>query len=646
MFRQSPYLAALGVIVTGVIFTGGSLGLMAPPAHADMAAAPHLAYPLVSASQVHGAASQVHGAADVVAAEDLRLGEIQRNGPGLARTPGGTLVGSSSPNTYTQDNAAGDTLVLTARPTAYVLADLLSVAPRAFTRMKDGSYLFSEHLAVMTGATLRLSAPGGLTVRLASGPRGFASIVALGGRLELVGRKDAPVSLSSWDVDAGAPDTATYDGRAYLRTIDGTMTADHVDASALGFWSGRTGGLALTGSALAQPGVPAHSGRSGTSGSDSWGLFTVGDAKKPAAGTRQPGPAGPNLKRNVPAPALVSYRITNTSITGNAFGLFISGTSGISVSDTTVKDSLFAGVVLHRYVTKGVLSRTSSNNNAGDGFLVDRATTGITLNQASADDNAGSGFIVSGVPEADGPSVAGESTSSYGNNVISNSTANGNGRYGMHIVGGATVRVHNNRVTDSDVGIAVTGPAEGVSIIDNEIADAPRQGIALVDGVRLSTVTGNSVDGTGTGIYLRDSAGQVNGNTIQRAAAHGVSLVGQVAGSDVAGNVLAGSGASALDVARSSGAVASSGNQVGGWHKYTSPGYFWFNKMLQPLTLLWVMIAMLLLLSLARNRLSLAHARKEDLVVHPYTHQITPQFPTDGGSTTLEPTGEPSRSSS
>jgi len=181
-------------------------------------------------------------------------------------------------------------------------------------------------------------------------------------------------------------------------------------------------------------------------------------------------------------------------MTGNAFGLFISGTNGISVSDTNVRDSLISGVVLHRNVTNGVLSRVSSDNSAGDGFLVDRASTAITLNQTTANDNVLSGFMLSGVSEANGPSVAGPSTDSYGTNMISNSAASGNGRYGIHVVGGTNIGVHNNRVTDTDMGIVVSGSAQGVSIIGNEIVNTGRKGIALVDGVSGSTVADNLVN--------------------------------------------------------------------------------------------------------------------------------------------------------
>jgi hypothetical protein len=436
--ERSMWKTALGVIVAG-----GSLALMVVPAQADTQPGTHLGPSLLSTTAAHSAS-------EAVAAEDLRLTEIRS---------GSTLSHRQKRNRktpYTVVGAGGDTLVLTPRSATYTLADIRRMAPRRLVTMKDGSYLLSEHIAVMPGATLRLSAPGGLTLRLASGPDGFVSIVSLGGKLELVGQKDARLKLSSWDVGARAPDTFSYDGRAYVRSIDGTFTADYLDVSELGFWSGRTGGLAITGTA--RPGNAALE-RVGRAGGDAWRRYTVGTMSRQPAGLFQPGQKGPNLTYTAPAQLHVSNRITNTSVTGNAFGLFIAGTNGITISDTKVQDSLNSGVVLHRYVNNGVLSRTSSSHNAGDGYRLDRAATGITLNRATANKNTGSGFAVSGLPEADGPSVAGASTMSYGGNSITHSTASGNSKYGIHIIGGFTVGVQYNKVTDTDMGIVVTGPA-------------------------------------------------------------------------------------------------------------------------------------------------------------------------------------------
>lgn len=165
------------------------------------------------------------------------------------------------------------TLVLPERPDPYTLDDLRALAPESLVQNEDGSYLLKEDIAVMEGATLAL---GSVDLRLESSPIGFTSIIAFGGRLEITGTSDAMASITSWDSRVGAPDTETRDGRAYLRVIGGTATVTHAAVSSLGFWSGSTGGFAVTGSddiddpALAEAMQPAGEMLPAPSGAPSW----------------------------------------------------------------------------------------------------------------------------------------------------------------------------------------------------------------------------------------------------------------------------------------------------------------------------------------------------------------------------------------
>ncbi len=54
--------------------------------------------------------------------------------------------------------------------------------------------------------------------------------------------------LTSWDPNINTADTRVNDGRAYVRVIGGELRMSHAQVEYLGFWSGSTGGLALTGS--------------------------------------------------------------------------------------------------------------------------------------------------------------------------------------------------------------------------------------------------------------------------------------------------------------------------------------------------------------------------------------------------------------
>ncbi len=523
--QRSRHVARSGIAVLGgavlssVAMIGSTMAGILPAGPADT----RTSYPKLAAVSADDATR----AAAVVAAEDRRITSI-RTVSSLAR-----WQGHNSKTPFRLATGTGYTLVLTPRPTPYGLTDLQALAPQTFVRMTDGAYLLSEYIVVMPKAVLRLSSPGGLAVRLASSPRGFATIVSLGGKLELLGEQNAPLVLTNWDVDAAAPDLQPYDGRAYVRAVGGQFIADHVNVSDLGFWSGRTGGIALTGTDRPNTGAIERVGKAGPVNA---GTASVLDAiTRQPAGRLLPGQSDPSLKFTLPAQDYVSSRISSTTIRGDAFGLFVSGANGLQVSNSSVSNSQIAGIVLHRFVSNGVLSRTTSSHNAGDGFSLDRATTGITISEATSDSNAGSGYRLSA-----GPSAAGSPTGSYGNNSVSNSTATDNGHYGVEVVGGFNIGVQNNVVSGNDMGIVVAGPAHRISVTGNQVSQATRHGISLVDGVTASTVTGNVVDRTATGIYLRASTSEIKGNTVQHARGHAVSLVGRVEGTAVSFNVLAG----------------------------------------------------------------------------------------------------------
>ncbi|MCW2715531.1 MAG: putative rane protein [Frankiales bacterium] len=590
----TPRLRAAGVAAVAAAF-----GLL--PLTPALAAAPPVPTPpdIAESSAAH------------VAAEDRRLTEV-RTVTSLAR-----WQGQEYKTAYRMSTGTGYTLVLTARSAPYTVGDLLQLAPQTFLRLSDGSYLLSEHIVVSTGATLQLSQPGGLSIRLASSSKGFVSIVSLGGRLELQGEAGAHLAVSSWDLDEGKVDTDLADGRAYVRSLGGQFDARFLDASHLGFWSGRTGGIALTGTDRPNTGAIEPLGSATQRGVPS---VLEGVTTQPA-GPLQQGQRNPNLNYAVPVLDYVSSNIRDTTIDGNAFGLFVSGANGVQVVDSEVRGSVIAGIVMHRFVTNGLISKTVARDNAGDGVTLDRATTGITLSEVTANGNAGNGIRVSGRPIAEGPSATGSATNSFGGNSVANSTANGNGNFGILVQGGFNIGVQNNRVTGNDMGIVINGPAERVSVTGNEVGNTRRHGIALTEQVTASTVTGNVVDGAATGIYIRASQAQIKGNTVQGARSHGVSLVGPVGGSNIGFNVLAGAGASALDVRRSTGDVVMGENRVDGWDD-TSPWYFWFKKLLQPMTALWAVIALLILTSAARSQ------RRPAVVVHPYAHQMAHHGPT------------------
>lgn len=557
-------------------------------------------------------ASDADAESSLVSADDSRLTDL-RTVASLAR-----WQNKSWKTPYRIATGDGYTLVLTPSSTPYTLLDLLVLEPQTLLRLNDGSVLLEENIVVNSGAVLQLSQPGGLTLHLASSPSGFVSIVSFGGRVSLSGSRGHNLVLDGWDEQAGQRDTRTSDGRAYIRMIGGQFSMNYVEATALGFWSGRTSGIALTGTSRPDTGA-VQSTRPGAYPTSKGPTVTdhLGGTTITAAGALPSGASSPALKYTVPAQSYVSSSITNSSVHGDAYGLFVSGASGVTIADSKFDDNQIAGIQLHRFVSDGSIERTEAIHNGGDGIALERGTEGIRISEVNANYNAGNGFAISGRPLAEGPSAVGSPLTPFGNNILSNSTANHNGHYGVHVIGGTNITLAGNDFGDNDMGIVVSNGADKVTLTGNDVTNSSRHGIALITGVTKAKLTGNVISGGTEGIYLRDSTATVQANTIESAAKHGITLVGAAGGTTLKQNSLAGRGPSALDTARASGTVSVSANNVSGWNDST-PWYRQLRVLLRPMSLLWLMI--FLLVALSALRASRQRPGPEPFS-HPYAHQ-------------------------
>jgi Right handed beta helix region len=561
--------------------------------------------------------------AALVAAEDRRLINVR------AVTAVAPLKGAAWTRPYRLDTGSGYTLVLTQASATYTIADLLTLAPQTFVRQKDGSYLLTENIYVSPGAKLKLTNPGGLTIRMASNSDGFVSIVSFGGDLTISGTAQAPTEIVSWDPRTDTTDTDTDDGRAYVRAIGGSVTMDYTTVRDLGFWSGRTGGLSLTGTDRPYTGnvqTTTHLTKDerhvATANRLASGPASVDDP--PEAGGILAQPSGPlvtpDTRFDVPGLSYVSGNISHLTARGNAFGLFVSSATGINISDSTITDSLDDGLVMHRFATNAVINRVVSRHNGRAGFVLSRATQQVRIDGSTAEDNGGNGFTVSGRPLATGPSASGQSTASYGSNSVTSSVARNNGHYGIEILGGLDMGVQNNQIEGGNMGIVARDAAQGVTITGNQISGQDRQGIAIRDGVGGAKITGNVIRGGQTAIYVRDSVAEIRGNTVYDATDHGVSLVGAVDGSVVTFNTISGIGPSALDIARMSGHAEFTDNQTRAWFDTSS---FWsrFRSYWSPMTILWTVILVVIASSglIGRHR----RRRRLSLGAHPYADKVT-----------------------
>jgi Right handed beta helix region len=560
-----------------------------------------------------------------VADEDHRLLEV-RTVDSLARW---SKLALNKP--YRLATGSAYTLVLTPRRDAYTIRDLLRLAPQTFVQQPDGGYLLSEHIVVQSGATLNLAASGGLRLRLASDGDGFVSIVNYGGTLNIQGTEGRPVKIESWNRDTDGADLLTNDGRAYLRSIGGQVRLKHVQLTDLGFWSGRTGGLALTGTDRPNSGALDELGETMRVGKraqrereaaeakkkQSTALSLNGKGKSTLSDLLPSGPLPlPEISIEDPQYSYVSAAVQHTVVKRNAFGLFTASANGVDIRDSSFEDNLVDGLVMHRFVTNAVVESSTADGNAGDGIVLSRATTGIVLSEVEASRNHRNGLTMSGLPLANGPSATGSSVGSYGNNTVSNSRLDHNGRYGVEVMGGTNIGINGNDLNGNDMGIVVRGSAADVSVVGNRVTEPQRQGIAVRDGVTDSVVSGNVVSGGRTSIYVRGATVAVKRNTLTDADMHAVTLVGELGSTQVTENTISGRGPSAIDAKRADGVTMRQWhNDDAHWHD-TTPFYVTLKKFLQPLTALWLALATLLLFTAVRG------TRRIRRIRHPYLDKV------------------------
>ncbi|PZQ91730.1 MAG: hypothetical protein DI534_01860 [Leifsonia xyli] len=522
--------------------------------------------------------------ARIVATEDARISSARA----IANATQWTGVNGQLPFRLAQ--GAGYTLVLPARAEPYTFDELLRFLPRTLVRQQDGSYLLSDDIIVDQGATLSIRSRDGLVLKLASSANDFASIVTVGGSLEIIGDPNSHVTVESWDDTRGAVDTDTSDGRAYVRVMGGRAAFSSVDFANLGFWSGLTGGVSLSGIDTSSVFAPGAVGTSDGGNKTVYGseLLPVGDD----AAQNDLGATGAGATNDF---GYVSALVSDTSFHANAFGLFVTGADGVDIRDSEATGNLVDGIVFHRYVSNSSIRNTLAADNGQDGVALRRASTGIIMDRLTVRDNRGNGVTINGASLADGPSATGMSTGTYGNNELTASTIRGNGRYGVEVIGGVNTRLTGNTVSGSEMGIVVNRGAQQVQIKDNTLTDVARQGIALRDGVSDSEVSDNEVTGGENGIYARDSSAKVTRNTIEEVTRHGITFVGDATGAVIQQNTVSGRGLSAVDVARATGATVGE-NEVEAW-VLTKPWDVVLRSIFQPLTVMWIVLGLIVLIT-------------------------------------------------
>jgi hypothetical protein len=449
-------------------------------------------------------------------------------------------------------------LVLPERDESYPGDDLAADAPESVEVTADGGYLVKEHLAVLEGATLEVKA--GQRLLLASDASGFSSLVTLGGTLQVVGQADQRVQITSWDAQTGAADLTTQDGRAYVRVNEGTATLANADFSNLGFWSGRTGGLALVGGQ--HPNVEPE------------------QADWSEEGT----PTIPLEPSDLPHRVLAE--LNSVSATGNAYGIYATFAESLSIAGSTVSGSLIDGILLDEGVTSSIVTGTTTSDNAVDG-LVSHAGSGLTLEGITASQNGRNGLTLDGTPLAEAPDGGGDDVAAFGGYSVRGGVFTDNARYGVEVVGGVDTTVAGAKISGGDMGIVLAQAPQQVTISDNTVRDAERQGIAIRDQAAAVRASGNRVSGGDVGIYARNSEVFLERNAITDSAQFGITVAGSMRGSKVSDNEISGSGAGATAInAERAFNVSVEGNVVDGWVTSRSLQQV-LATIFQPLTILW-----------------------------------------------------------
>ncbi|WP_285701108.1 right-handed parallel beta-helix repeat-containing protein [Actinomadura sp. NBRC 104412] len=575
--------------------TGLAVPLAGPVAAAHAQAAPPAAHAKA------GPADDAVRQAALVDQEDQRIMQIRSVLAAIMQSGGAPTAALKQPKVF--GSSHGKTLVLPPSVSGhpYTVADLVRIGGKYFRKLPDGSFLLAAHLFVADGAGLVLSNPSGpLHIRMASTASAFSSIVSFGGSVRIEGTARGPVRISSWDVRTRGPDTQVADGRAYIRAVGGELKMKHAQVSHLGFWSGRTGGIALTGTER-----PANAAKRLTKEQRNQAKRRrLEQNRQRGSGGGGPGdiqieePGG--TATHVPAADLVTGSIENSVISGDAYGLFVSGSNQTQIKGNRIVNSLVHGVLMHRFAKNATIADTTVTGSRGDGFVLSRATEKVRVTDCVAERNGHNGFTLNGQPLAKGPSASGESLESFGDSSVNGSVARNNGHYGIELLGGERLSVQNSRVIGGDMGIVVRNGATDVQISGNRLEGQVRQGIALRDGVRDARLAGNTVVGARTGIYLRNANASLVGNVVQGATEHGITFRGAADGSTVRNNTLSGSGTSAVSTSGSHGRVRKEGNDTKGWHD-TASLWMKVQRYAKPMNLIWAGVFMLVVLTMTRS---------------------------------------------
>ncbi len=451
------------------------------------------------------------------------------------------------------------TLVLSPARRAYTSADLIKY--RALVMLPNHVALLQDSVFVAAGARLSLSGSALHTLYLNNGHGGFTTIVTWGGTLSFAGSAAQPMTIMGWDRTANRAATDVGTGRSYIRDVGGKMTLSEVRVSSLGFWSGRTGGVAWSG----------------------------------ATGLRSSGSA------------------TSSTFTGNAYGAFVSRGYGIVFNGDLFESNELDGLHVHRYSDVTSIVNSAAVRNGGSGFSIGPATGNVQLTNDVSEHNAGDGYFVNGKPLATSASASGGATTPGSGTLIKNSAALRNAKIGILIEGGTGAVIEGDQVCAAVTGVAIRYNVTDSVVTGNDIGCSPRSGLSIGPGAPGLTVSGNRIAGARIGILLSSSGPvKLDNNQITRATVFGISARGPASAITGVDDVISGTGPRAIDARTNASTPALSSANVSGWAS-DNPVTFLSYLEYHPLAALWLGVAVLILMGWAWSH-------RHHLPSHPYAN--------------------------
>jgi hypothetical protein len=453
---------------------------------------------------------------------------------------------------------SGGARVLVSGQSAYTVADL--IRDGALRLLPDGAALLVDNVFVASGVQLQLSSPMVRSIYLDDTPSGSASIVAWGGSLRFQGTARKPLRLQGWDEATMTPARDTGNGRPYIREVAGRMTLADVRASALGFWSGRTGGVAWTGL-----------------------------ANHPSYG----------------AAVASTFR-------GDTYGAFVTRGRNVRFLADLFEGNQLDGLHIHRGTIGASAAFSAAVRNGANGFHVDRATLRTILKHDVSEHNATNGFLIDGRPLVSTASASGNGVAPGQGTRIEYSSASGNGRTGILIEGGNHTVLKADEVCATLTGIALRYGTSKAIVNGNDIRCGPRVGLSVGPSAPAALLSGNAISGARIGVLVTSSGRvQIYSSLITLDRVFGISVRGAnsiVSGKD---NVISGTGYRAVDARADAQHLSLSGSNTADWayaRKVTVFTYLEYH----PLAVFWLSVAFLVITGGLWTR-------RRAAPVHPYT---------------------------